>query len=61
MSLLRLSAPGGLITDDAPTGLKHLLCRGMRVRDFDDLKAQVIYHEAAVFDSFERMRRGALG
>jgi hypothetical protein len=60
MSLLRLSAPGGLITDDAPTGLKNLLCASMRTANFDALKEQVITFEANVSAIFERMSRGDL-
>lgn len=58
MSLLRLSAPGGLITDDAPPGLKHLLVQGMRMADFEALKAHVTALEALTMDSFKCMARG---
>jgi glutamate-ammonia-ligase adenylyltransferase len=58
MSLLRLSAPGGVIGDDAPIGLKHLLVHGMRVEDFETLKQRVIALEEGVFAVFEAMRRG---
>ena len=60
MSLLRLSAPGGVITDDAPAGLKNLLVNGMRAEDFEHLKLQVITHETHVLQIFERMARGDL-
>lgn len=60
MSLLRLSAPGGVITDDAPTGLKRLLVEGMKVENFDALKAQVLQLEANVRAGFEQMARGDL-
>jgi glutamate-ammonia-ligase adenylyltransferase len=60
MSLLRLSAPGGLITDDAPTGLKNLLCASMRTADFVALKEQVLTFEANVSTIFERMAKGEL-
>jgi glutamate-ammonia-ligase adenylyltransferase len=48
MSLLRLSAPGGVITDAAPSGLISLLTQGMRADDLAALKAQVIHHETEV-------------
>lgn len=55
LSLQRLSAPGGAITDDAPAGLKRLLTRGMRVKPFSALKAAVLEHEANVLILFNRM------
>lgn len=58
MSLLRLSATGGVITDDAPTGLKTLLVEGMKVTSFDDLKHTVLRHEAVVLAAFEQLERG---
>lgn len=58
MSLLRLSAPGGLITDDTPIGLKNLLTQGMREESFAHLKAQVLHHEATVSSIYARMARG---
>ena len=60
MSLLRLSAPGGVITDDAPTGLKRLLTEGMQQVDFDTLKQQLIAHEAQVRLAFEAMQAQTL-
>ena len=60
MSLLRLSAPGGVITDDAPIGLKNLLVNGMRAENFEALKQQVITHETHVLQIFERMARGEM-
>lgn len=60
MSLLRLSAPGGAITDDAPIGLKRLLVRGMRAVDFADLKTQLLMHEANVSAAYAIMARGEL-
>ncbi|MES2984962.1 MAG: bifunctional [glutamine synthetase] adenylyltransferase/[glutamine synthetase]-adenylyl-L-tyrosine phosphorylase [Pseudomonadota bacterium] len=60
MSLLRLSAPGGLITDDAPLGLKRLLIAGMRVHDFDTLKAKTLALEANVTEIFQAMELGEL-
>lgn len=55
MSLLRLSAPGGLITDDAPAGLKRLLTDGMRMDDFEALKARVCSLEYAVTQAYLQM------
>jgi glutamate-ammonia-ligase adenylyltransferase len=52
MSLLRLSAPSGVITDDAPAGLKRLLVEGMRAADFDGLKTAVLAHEEQVRHAF---------
>jgi glutamate-ammonia-ligase adenylyltransferase len=52
MSLLRLSAPGGVITDDAPVGLKNLLTHGMRSADFEALKEQMLHHEHAVSEAY---------
>ncbi len=60
MSLLRLSAPGGVITDDVPIGLRNLLVNGMRAENFEQLKQQVITHETHVLQIFERMARGEL-
>ena len=60
MSLLRLSAPGGLITDDAPQGLKNLLCRALRIKKFSALKTQLLECEAQVLAAFERMAGGGL-
>ncbi len=61
MSLLRLSAPGGVITDDAPAGLKRLLLEGMRSADFEALKSDVLHHEQCVFEIFLQMEKGELG
>jgi [glutamine synthetase] adenylyltransferase / [glutamine synthetase]-adenylyl-L-tyrosine phosphorylase len=58
MSLLRLSASGGLITDEAPVGLKNLLTHAMRMENFEALKAQVLALEANVTHAFEDMARG---
>lgn len=55
MSLLRLSASGGLITDDAPIGLKNLLTECMRVEHFSALKETLLTLEANVTQAFERM------
>jgi hypothetical protein len=60
MSLLRLSAPGGLITDEAPPGLKTLLVQGMHLPSFSALKEQVLFHEARVMRIVEAMQRGEL-
>jgi [glutamine synthetase] adenylyltransferase / [glutamine synthetase]-adenylyl-L-tyrosine phosphorylase len=57
MSLLRLSAPGGVITDEAPAGLKNLLTQCMRVEDFSALKGNLLTLEANVIQAFERMAR----
>lgn len=59
MSLLRLSAPGGVITDDAPTGLKKLLTDGMRSADFEALKKQVLHHEQAVSAAYASILAGS--
>lgn len=55
MSLLRLSAPGGLITDEAPAGLKRLLIDALRMEDFDALKTRVCSLEYAVTQAYEQM------
>lgn len=60
MSLLRLSAPGGLITDDAPAGLARLLTKGMRMENFEELKAEVLRLETDALAAFEQMKRGEL-
>ncbi len=60
MSLLRLSAPGGVITDDAPVGLKTLLCKNMRIKKFPALKEQLLEHQARVLSIYERMAQGGL-
>ncbi len=60
LSLLRLSAPGGVIQDDAPTGLKRLLVEGMRMENFEALKAQVLAHQRTVLSSFDAMSGGHL-
>ncbi len=56
MSLLRLSAPGGVIHDDAPAGLKRLLTDGMRMPDFESLKDRVCSLEQAVCQAYEQMK-----
>ena len=61
LSLLRVSAPGGLITDEAPSGLKRLLVEGMRLESFEALKENVIAHEARVMQGMEAMASGKLG
>ncbi len=58
LSLLRLSAPGGLIQDDAPHGLQRLLVEGMRMENFAALKAAVLAHEATVTTAWEAMASG---
>ena len=58
MSLLRLSAPGGVITDDAPAGLKRLLTRAMRVKNFTALKEKVVAMEADVRRGYDAMAAG---
>jgi glutamate-ammonia-ligase adenylyltransferase len=60
MSLLRLSASGGLITDDAPIGLKNLLTQAMRMENFDTLKTHVLMLEAKVSHAYEHMSQGQL-
>lgn len=61
MSLLRLSAPGGVIDDNAPPGLKRLLVQGMGAADFDALKQQVEAMQARVRAGFDRMEQQNLG
>lgn len=56
-SLLRLSAPGGVITDDAPTGLQRLLIAGLHQLDFTSLKHQLLAMEAIVRHAFGQMER----
>ncbi len=60
MSLLRLSAPGGVITDEAPVGLKNLLTKGMRSGDFATLKENVIQLETTTLTAFEHLTEGGL-
>jgi glutamate-ammonia-ligase adenylyltransferase len=60
MSLQRLSAPGGAITDDAPIGLKRLLTRGMRMKPFSALKNHLFEQQTIVSAIFQRMRHGDL-
>ncbi len=60
MSLMRLSASGGMITDDAPQGLKRLLVEGMLVDSFETLKDRVTAHEAEVRAAFAAMEAGKL-
>jgi glutamate-ammonia-ligase adenylyltransferase len=55
LSLLRLSAPGGAITDEAPEGLKRLLTTGMRFEEFALLKAEMLRHEEAVRRLYESL------
>ena len=61
LSLLRLSAPGGAITDDAPAGLKRLLVAGMRVENFDALKVRTLEMESDVTNAYEAMAQGKFG
>jgi glutamate-ammonia-ligase adenylyltransferase len=60
MSLMRLSAPGGLITDEAPAGLKKLLIDGMKATSFETLKEAVTGHEAKVRGIFSALEQGPL-
>ena len=60
MSLLRLSAPGGAITDDAPEGLKRLLVEGMRVTDFARLRQMLLAMQARVSAAYDAMAAGKL-
>lgn len=55
MSLLRLSAPGGIITDDAPAGLKRLLVEALRMPDFEALKMHVVALEDTVKHAYAQM------
>lgn len=52
LSLLRLSAPGGLIQDDAPAGLKRLLVDAMHAPDFEHLKEKMVAMEQQVCDAY---------
>jgi len=58
MSLLRLSAPGGVITDDAPTGLKRLLTKAHRAKNFAALKEKLLQLEASVSKAYADMEAG---
>ncbi len=58
MSLLRLSATGGAIADDAAPGLKDLLTASMRAESFDTLKATLLHHEEQVRHAFAAMASG---
>ncbi len=60
MSLLRLSAPGGAITDEAPAGLKRLLVAGMKAESFEQLHAILLTMEAAVAAAYAAMAEGKL-
>jgi glutamate-ammonia-ligase adenylyltransferase len=55
LSYLRLCWPEGIITDDAPEGLKRLLVRVMNVPDFTALKARLIQVETQVRTQFENI------
>lgn len=59
MSLLRLCAPGGLITDEAPSGLKQVLTLNMRKKQFESVKKALLQHEASTMALFARMQAGA--
>lgn len=58
MSLLRLSAPGGVITDEAPTGLQRLLTSGMHLDHFEALKSHLLHHEAQVREHIAQLEAG---
>jgi glutamate-ammonia-ligase adenylyltransferase len=53
LSYLRLCWPEGIITDDAPEGLKRLLVKVMNVQDFTALKARLLEVETRVRTAFE--------
>jgi [glutamine synthetase] adenylyltransferase / [glutamine synthetase]-adenylyl-L-tyrosine phosphorylase len=55
LSYLRLTWPEGIITDDAPAGLKRLLTDTMGATDFQDLKTHLLDIEAHVFKLFEEL------
>lgn len=61
LSLLRLSAPGGVIGDDAPPGLKRLLVDAMSMEDFDALTQKMLAMETIVTDAYRAMEEGKLG
>lgn len=53
LSYLRLCWPEGIITDDAPEGLKRLLVKVMNAQDFTALKARLLEVETRVRTAFE--------
>jgi glutamate-ammonia-ligase adenylyltransferase len=57
LSLERLSAPGGTVTDAAPIGLKRLLAEGMKAADFEQLLSQVLAMEENVRHGFAAMEQ----
>jgi glutamate-ammonia-ligase adenylyltransferase len=59
LSYLRLCWPEGIITDDAPEGLKRLLVRVMNVPDFTALKARLIQVETNVRNRFDNILNNA--
>lgn len=61
LALLRLSATGGAITDDAPAGLKRLLVSGMRVHDFAMLKEHTLRMQNYVAKAYDAMAEGQFG
>ena len=58
MSLLRLSAPGGVISDDAPLGLRRLLTKALRTKNFSSLKETLLQLEAVVSHAYADMEAG---
>lgn len=55
LSYLRLTWPDGIITDDAPQGLKRLLTEALATEDFDALKALLVSVEARVRALFDEL------
>jgi glutamate-ammonia-ligase adenylyltransferase len=55
LSYLRLTWEAGIITDNAPQGLKRLLTQAMGVTDFDTLKSRVIEIEERVHLLFDEL------
>ena len=53
LSYLRLCWPEGIITDDAPEGLKRLLVKVMSAQDFTALKVRLVEVETRVRIAFE--------
>lgn len=55
LSYLRLTWPEGIITDNAPQGLKHLLTNVMKMKDFHALKARLIQTQADVSNYYNQL------
>lgn len=55
LSYLRLTWPNGIITDDAPQGLKRLLTEAMGAKDFDSLKKHVVETETRIENLYNEL------